>query len=132
MEFFLQEPGEARLPPQEVRLRQLQITPLADGRRVKIFLELSPFQKRPNVEVTIFGASGQREAHSTILEATLSHMELTIHLRTAIPGCAYRVETCIFYQKLPEPDELGEEVPLPEPLVVDRQEVTFSLPLQAT
>ena len=132
MDFFLPEPSEARLPPHEVCLRKLQITPLENGSRVKIYLELSPFQTRPNVEATIFTATGKRVAYCNILEASTYKMEFTMHLRPATPGCDYRFEACVYYQKLPEPGEIGVDVPIPDPLVVDRREVTFTLPLQTT
>jgi len=132
MDFFVQEPGEPRLPPHEVRLRKLQITPLENGNRVKIYLELSPFQKRPNVEATIFTASGKRVAYCNILDASTHKMEFTMHMRPAIPGCDYRFEARVYYQKLPERGAVGVDVPIPEPMVTDRREVTFTLPLQAS
>jgi hypothetical protein len=97
---------------------------------VRIRLELSPFQQRPNIEASIFNTAGKRVASSAILEASLHEIEFSMHLREAVAGSDYRFEACVYYQKLPEPGEVDGETPTPEPLVVDRQQVTFSLPLQ--
>jgi hypothetical protein len=132
MDIFFQDPNEIRLPPEEVRLRELQVTPEPNGNRVKIYLELSPFQKRPNVEVTITAESGKEVAHTNILENMLHKMEFTMHLRGPVTGGSYRVETLVYYQRLPEPSETPVEVPLPEPMIVDRHETTFILPLLDT
>lgn len=132
MDIFFQDPNEIRLPPEEVRLRELQVTPQPNGSKVKIYLELSPFKKRPNVEVTITAASGKEVAHASILEAMLHKMEFTMHLREPVPGSQYNIETTIYYQKLPPPSDTPTEVPLPEPMIVDHHKATFTLPLTDT
>jgi len=132
MDFFLQPPDEHRLPPEEVRLRGLRIIPHSHGNKVKVNLELHPFKKRPNIEVTIFDASGKEVAHTNILEAMQPKMEFIMHIRAPVPGSQYRVETCVYYQQLPGPSETQAEVPIPEPMIVDRGEVIFVLPLLDT
>jgi len=128
MDIFLQESSEPRLPPEEVRLRKLKITPILNGNKVKLNLELSPFMKRPNIEVTIFDPSGKEVAHSCILEAVLPKMEVVMHLRASTPGSQYRIEISVYYQRLPEPSETQEEVAIPEPMIVDHHEASFTTP----
>ncbi len=128
MDFFLQEPEEGRLPPESVRLRDLHITPHPNGDKVKINLELSPFKQRPNIELTIFDPSGTEVAHSNILETMLKKLEFVMHIRHPIPGGEYRLSVLVYYQKLPEPGEIEVDLPIPEAMVVDRRESTFSLP----
>ncbi|HEX9092228.1 MAG TPA: hypothetical protein VF831_12105 [Anaerolineales bacterium] len=130
MDFFLQDPDEHRLPPESVRLRELQIAIHPQGNKVKVNLELSPFKVRPNLEVTIFDPSGKEVAHTNILDAVLKKMEFIMHLRTPIPGGEYRLVTAVYYQKLPEPSETQVDLPIPEPTIVDRREATFVLPLR--
>jgi len=130
MNIFLQGTDESRLPPEEVRLQELQIIPHPQGNKLNVSLELTPFKQRPNIDVTIFDASGKQVAHTSILEAVLNKIELVMHLRTPVPGSHYRVEACVYYQELPEMAETQVEVPLPEPLVVDRREIAFDLPLR--
>ena len=81
MDIFFQDPNDVRLRPEEVRLREVQVMPLLDGNRVKVFVELTPFIKRPNLEITITTASGKEVAHASILETMLRKVELIMHLR---------------------------------------------------
>ncbi len=59
MDFFFNDPSETRLPPDEVRIRDLQVQVLEDGRKVKVYLEVDPFQKRPSVDLAITDPQGK-------------------------------------------------------------------------
>ena len=131
MDFFLQDPDEVKLPPEEVRLRVIRVTLQPGSNKVKVHLELTPFQKRPNVEVIITTSSGKEAAHTSILEVMLPKMELTMHLREPVPGHQYNVDASVYYQSLPEPIQTSTELPLPEPMTVDRGKETFVLPLSS-
>ena len=128
MNIFLNDPNVVRLPPEEVRLTHVQVIPQPDSRQVKVHLELTPFMKRPNIDVTITSGSGKEVGHTTILETMMNKLEFTVHLRQFEPGDALNLHTSLYYQKLPEPSDTAEEVPLPEPLVVDRNTTLFNLP----
>jgi hypothetical protein len=127
MDIFFTDPNVVRMPPEEVRLRDVQITPQPESGRVKVYLELTPFQKRPNISVSITSSTGKEAARTTILETMLTKLELTIHLREPEPGSEYSVETSVYYQGLPQPSEEEVEIQLPEPMIVDRQKTTFIL-----
>ena len=68
MDIFFQDPSDIPLPPVEVRIRSLRAEPWSDQRRVHIYLELDPFQKRPNIEVVINDPEGREEARVDIVE----------------------------------------------------------------
>jgi hypothetical protein len=127
MDIFFQDQDETRLPPAQVRLIQIQITPLDGSGRVKVFLELTPFTKRPNIEITISNGSGKVIAHTSILETMLRKLEITMHLRECEPGNEYTVESTVYYQKLPEPGSVPEVVLLPDPMIVDHRTTMFIL-----
>jgi hypothetical protein len=127
MDIFFNDPDIVRLPPEDVRLLDVQITPQPESSRVKIHLELTPFQKRPNLGVIITSSTGNEAAHTTILETMLTKLELTIHLRSPEPGSEYTLEITVYYQKLPQPSEEEIEIQLPEPMIVDRRKSTFIL-----
>lgn len=128
MNIFLQDPNEIRLPPAQVRLVKVQVKAQPNGKQVKIHLELTPFMKRPNIEVAITSGTGQEVGHTSILETMLHKLEFTMHLRQVDPGSKLTMETKVYYQKLPEPSDTPMEVPLPDPLIVDHNTTTFSLP----
>ncbi|MFZ2098275.1 MAG: hypothetical protein WAV05_16715 [Anaerolineales bacterium] len=128
MNIFLHDPNEIRLPPEEVRLNKVQITPQPGGSRIKITLELTPFMKRPNISVTITTPTGEEVAHSNILETRLPKLEFSMHLRQVEPGSKYTIETSVYYQKLPQPNDESKEVPLPDPVIVDYKKSFFIVP----
>jgi hypothetical protein len=132
MNIFLQDPNEVRLPPEEVRLKAVQITPAKNSGRVRIQIELTPFQKRPNIEVNITGPSGKEASHASVLETILAKLEVTMHIREYQPEKEYRVETKVYYQNLPEPTNEPVELVLPEPVVVDQQVTVFLFPKPET
>jgi hypothetical protein len=128
MDIFFQDPNDVRLQPEEVRLREVQVMPLLDSKRVKVLVELTPFLKRPNLEITITTASGKEVAHASILETMLRRVEVIMHLRETEPGSEYTLESTVYYQSLPQPSDTPMDLPLPDPMIVDRQKVIFLLP----
>ena len=42
MDIFFQDPTDIPLPPEEVRIRELTAEPWPDGRRVRVYVELTP------------------------------------------------------------------------------------------
>jgi hypothetical protein len=82
--------------------------------------------------VSITNKVGKEIAHTSILETMLPKMEFTMHLRQPEPGSEYSVDTWVYYQRMPEPSEIAVEIPLPDPMIVDRSKTTFILPLVET
>jgi hypothetical protein len=128
MDIFFRDPNEIPLPPEEVRLHELKAEPWPDGRRVKIYLEVDPFQKRPSADLFISNAAGEEVAYANILETISRKMEINMHLREASPGGEYTVRAVVYYQKLPTAsEESGFQEP-GEPLIVDRGQTSFTIP----
>jgi hypothetical protein len=127
MNLFLNDPNEIRLPPEEVRLTKVEVKPSFNGRQVKVHLELTPFMKRPNIEVSISSNQGREVGHTNILETMFHRLEFTMHLRQVAEGDELTMRTTIYYQKLPEPSDTPKDVPLPDPLVVDQNTTTIRL-----
>lgn len=136
MDIFFQDPTEIPLPPNEVRIRQLRAEPWPDNRRVRIYLEITPFQKRPNGEVRILDVSGEEVASVTIVEAIDRKMEFIVHLR-GVPGEGeYTVLATVYYTEIEEktkPGNGGDDIqpPLPIPsktTLIDRAETRFQIP----
>ncbi len=131
MDIFFQDPSETPLPPEEVRIRELRADPWPDGRRVRVYFEVDPSQKRPSAEVKIITAGGDEVAQVNIIESMTRKMEFTMHLRQPETGGQYHLSAVLFFtDPLPRP-EGAQPVPipakLPEPQVVDRAEVVFEV-----
>ena len=126
MDIFFPDPNDPPLPPDEVRLRSPRAEPWPDGLHVKVQLELTPFQKRPSADVLLIGPDDQEAAHTSILEAFNRKLELNLHLKSGSPAGAYTLHVTVYYQHLPTAEQPGAS--LPEPLVVDRSQVSFHIP----
>lgn len=134
MDIFFRDSDEVPLPPAEVRIRQLLAAPWPDNRRVRVVLELTPFQKRPNGEIRILDSLGEEVAALSIVAALDPNMEFTLHLRAPETAGRYTATAVIYYHEEQEPPpgqvEQGTDQPfhLPEAInVVDRAEAAFEI-----
>ncbi|GAP07085.1 MAG TPA: hypothetical protein DEQ80_09450 [Anaerolinea thermolimosa] len=93
------------LPPAGVRITQLQVEPLADGRRVRVLVSVTPFQKRPNLDAVIIDALGNEVSSTCIVESVDFDMAFTMHLRTSEVGGAYTLVASLSY---PEEGEIHQ------------------------
>jgi hypothetical protein len=109
MEIFFTDPSEIPLPPDEVRIRQLKFDLTSDGRRLKVYLELDPFQKRPNLELMLFDPAGQEISRVDIIETMSRKLELNLHLRAEPQPGEYSLQALLFYVEIPQqPDPDAE------------------------
>ena len=111
MDFFFPEDGLERVEPEQTHITALTAEPYPDGNRVRIGLEITPFLKRPYIEMLITDAQGDEVATASIVEPMGWKLEITMHLRGAKPG-PFQVQAKLFYPDGPqaEPMTLGFEV----------------------
>ena len=135
MDIFFQDPTEVPVPPQEVRIRKLQVEPMPDGKRVRVYLELTPFQKQPNGEISILNNDGEEVTTVSFIETINPKMQFTMHLRNSETVGNYSVSALVFYSKLTDSIEILKEnqdqdsLPLPdEIMVVDQRISEFTIP----
>ena len=135
MDIFFQDPTEVPVPPQEVRIRKLQVEPMPDGKRVRVYLELTPFQKQPNGEISILNNDGEEVTTVSFIETINPKMQFTMHLRNSETVGNYSVSALVFYSKLTDFIEILKEnqdqdsLPLPdEIMVVDQRISEFTIP----
>lgn len=136
MDIFFQDPTEVPLPPEEVRIREFRAEAWPDSRRVRVYLEVDPFQKRPNADILITDKQDRKLASASIIESMDRKMEITMHLRGEVTPGEHRVKAVLFYtQAVEEEDapqdqtdmanEEQQEPPEPKIQVVDRAETQF-------
>ena len=100
MDIFFRDPNEVPLPPDEVKIRQFRAEPRPDGVRVRIYLEVDPFQKKPSAEITIRDPQGNEAASVSIVESVTRRMELTMHLRTEPQTGIYTAHAVLLYSEV--------------------------------
>ncbi len=104
MELHFVGEDEVPRPPEETRFRWVKAEPDRDGRRVRIEFELSPFQRRPDIEIAVQDAAGASVAGTSIIETVEARMGVTLHLRGAGTGL-YRASLTLSYPDLGPRDE---------------------------
>jgi hypothetical protein len=115
MEFFFTDPNVEKLPPEKTRFLDLRAEPNPDGKRIRVSLDLTPFQKRPYIELTLTRPDGRVVSSASIVEPTAWKLELTLHIREPIstepgPGTEasdVKTSSCTLSASLSYPD-LGE------------------------
>ena len=134
MDIFFQDPTDVPLPPKEVRIREFTVEPWPDGRRVRVNVELTPFQKRPNGEINIKNVDEEEVSSVSFIETIDPKMQFTMHLRTLETQGEYSINATVFYPILEIKEESGEnpnqESPLlpKEIMVVDQTSIKFTIP----
>ncbi len=87
MDFFfpeLSENGEnIPVPPAEMRFLELRAEPVIDDGplRIRVYVEVTPFQKRPFIEVVLTGEKGQEIATASVIEPLQRKNVFTMHIR---------------------------------------------------
>ncbi len=131
MDIFFTDPEDLPLPPDEVRIRELTAKVYPDGQRVRVYLELTPFQRAPDAELNILNAEAILMASVSVIETMDPKMEMTMHLPGAAPSGTYQLQVKIFYRSEVEEPENGEEpaeyIPPSDFLVVDQSEISFEI-----
>jgi hypothetical protein len=116
MEFFINDPNINRYSPAETHLLDLRANPDLDGKRLRVALDLTPFQQRPIIELDLIDSEGIEVASASIIEPVGWKLELTLHIRKTGPTSGkYTLSATLSYPELGEIDRrsLIIEVPVP-------------------
>jgi hypothetical protein len=115
MDFFFPEDNLQRMTPEETRILGLNAEPYPDGYRLRVNIEITPYQKRPHIEVLLSGADGEEIASTSIVEPMSWKLEFTMHIRGELNN-PYTLEAKLFYPDGPaaEPQTFTFDVKPPE------------------
>jgi hypothetical protein len=115
MDLFFPEDHLNRMTPEETHITGLHASPYPDGYRVHVNIEVTPFQKRPYIEVLLSDADGDEVASTSIVEPMSWKMEFTMHIRGELNN-PYTLEAKLFYPEGPadDPHTFTFEVKPPE------------------
>jgi len=119
MDFFFSEDNLQRMTPEETRITSLSAEPYADGYRLRVNIEITPFQKRPYIEVTLTDSDGEEVGSSSIVEPLGWKLEFTMHIRDEQLKNPYTLEAKLYYPEGPSAGPLtfsfDVKPPLPTP-----------------
>jgi len=116
MDFFFSEDNLNRMTPEETHITALSAEPYPDGYRLRVNIAVTPFQKRPHIEVLLTDADGNEVASTSIVEPMSWKLEFTMHIRGELRN-PYTVEATLFYPDGPttEPQTFTFDVKPPQP-----------------
>lgn len=106
MDFFFAEDDLQRLAPEETRVQSLDVQPYPDGQRLRVNIQMTPFQQRPHLEIRIVDGNGDEVATASIVEPMSWKLELTMHLRGASAN-PFTIAARLFYPQGPEAEPLS-------------------------
>ena len=125
MDIHFSDQHAIPLPPQDVKIKEVRVEPYPDKKRVRLFVELTPFQKNPSGDVLIFNQTGEIVASASFIEAVAPKFDFTLHLKASETG-KFIANLILFYTSEIEERTSGEEgMVRPEKWVVDRMEQVF-------
>ena len=131
MDINFSDLGGTPLPPDEVRIRALTVDPLPNGSLVRVYLEVDPFQKRPNADLTISDNEGREVASTSIIESMDRNIEIRMHVPGAVREREYTLKAILFYAEIEGESTSEAEIKPFERRVVDTAETSFTIPLEA-
>ena len=116
MDFFFPEDNLQRMVPDETRITSLTAELYPDGYRLRVNIEITPFQKRPHIEVTLKDSGGAEVASSSIVEPLGWKLEFTMHIRDEELKNPYTLEAKLHYPDGPtqEPKYFSFDVKPPQ------------------
>lgn len=118
MEFFAADPNLLRYPPASTRLLDLFAKLASDGKRLRVFLELTPFQQRPDIELSLLDSAGCEVASASIIEPVSWKMDLMLHVRTtSLPADKFTLTARLIYPEQGEVDRRVLIINNPDPAI---------------
>ena len=128
MDIHFTDLSEVPLPPKEVRIRDFMVEPYPDGKRLRLTLDLTPFQRPPNCEIFVTDLLGNQIATANIIGIIDPKMQLTMHLRIRDPEDSFTARALIFYTESLEEITEGDQITGPPARqIVDEKDITFRI-----
>jgi hypothetical protein len=85
-----------RAAPEETNIIGLSAQPYPDGYRLRVNLEITPFQVRPYIEVILRDADGDEAASTNFVEPMSWKLEFTMHIRGELHN-PYALSARLYY-----------------------------------
>ncbi len=110
MDFFfpeLSDDGEnIPVPPEEMRFLELRAEPVHDDGppRARVYIEVTPFRKRPYIDIALTGSGGTEIAFVSIVEPMQRKNVITMHIRSEQTSGPFSLHARLYYPEGPQAD----------------------------
>jgi hypothetical protein len=115
MEFFFPENNLHRTTPEETKILSLTAQPYEDGRRVRVNIEMSPFEKRPHLEFTLTDTEKKEISSASFVEPMAWKLEFTMHVRAIPADGPLDLAARLYYPDGPEAEPASVRIDLSPP-----------------
>jgi hypothetical protein len=115
MEFFFPEDNLHRTAPEETEILSLTAEPYEDGRRMRVNIEMSPFEVRPHLEVVLTDSENKEISSASFVEPMAWKLEFTMHLRAAPANGPLDLVATLYYPDGPEAEPVSVRVDMGTP-----------------
>jgi hypothetical protein len=108
MDFYLSQSNtdnSNRATPEQTNITQLSAQPYPDGYRLRVNMEITPFQIRPHIEVSLRDTDGDEVASTNIVEPMSWKLEFTMHIRGELNN-PYALSARLYYPDGPANEPL--------------------------
>jgi hypothetical protein len=109
----IEDPSDLPRAPNEVKIRDMQLKPYPDGRRLRVLLELTPFEQPPDLSLQVLDQAGEQVADLDIIAAHQNMLGLTVHLRGPAPKGQFSIQASVRYEELGEVHQVERKINLP-------------------
>src|SRR5690349_18412908 len=79
IDFFSQ--NDVPQPREKIKIESIEAKPYPDGWRVRIVVDVTPFQERPSLEISVRSEQGHVVSELSVIETMVRHMEFPGHIR---------------------------------------------------
>ena len=115
MEFFFPEDNLHRTAPEETKILSLTAEPYEDGRRVRVNIEISPFEKRPHLEFVLTDTENKEISSASFVEPMTWKLEFTLHLRAEPAKGPLDLAARLYYPDGPEAELVSVRIDVTSP-----------------
>lgn len=115
MEFFFPEDNLHRTAPEETKILSLSAEPYEDGRRIRVNIEVSPFEKRPHIEFVLKDIENKEVSSASFVEPMAWKLEFTMHVRTEPADGLLDLAARLYYPDGPEAEPVSVHIDLGSP-----------------
>ena len=130
MDIFFSDPDEIPLPPDEIRFRNIQVYPIDDSNKIKIFIEIDPFRKKPNIDLVVFNNRREIATSVNIIESIQRKMEIIAHLKRNTADIEFNLEATLYYSEIEDEKNNNGKISRFIDSIVDKKEIPFNLQTQ--
>jgi hypothetical protein len=109
----IEDPSDLPRSPNEVKIREFNLSAYPDGRRLRVFLELTPFQDAPDLSLEVLDEENEQVADLDIIAAQQNKLGLTVHLRGPEPRGLFTFRVSVHYEELGQVHQIERKIELP-------------------